>query len=107
MQREPESVEAFVAEISAARGRDTCLDRAIDGLMAELGRLEDIEFRARAVVERMALTLQATLTAHAPTAVANAFLASRLDGNWGHAFGTLEPGLELQPMIDRATPVAA
>ena len=108
MQREPESVEAFVAEINAARGRDTRLDRAIDDLMGELGRLEDIEFRARAVVERMALTLQATLlTAHAPTAVADAFLASRLDGNWGHAFGTLEPGLDLQPMIDRATPVAA
>ncbi len=108
MQREPDSLEAFVAEINAARGRDTRLDRAIDGLMGELGRLEDIEFRARAVVERMALTLQATLlTAHAPTAVADAFLASRLDGNWGHAFGTLEPGLDLQPMIDRATPVAA
>jgi putative acyl-CoA dehydrogenase len=108
MQREPESVEAFVGEINAARGRDTRLDRAIDQLMAELARPEDMEVRARAVVERMALTLQATLlTADAPTAVAEAFLASRLDGHWGHAFGTLEPGLDLHPLIDRATPLAA
>ena len=108
MQREPESVEAFVGEINAARGRDTRLDRAIDQLLAELARPEDMEVRARAVVERMALTLQATLlTADAPTAVAEAFLASRLDGHWGHAFGTLEPGLDLHPLIDRATPLAA
>ncbi|MDF1719121.1 MAG: acyl-CoA dehydrogenase family protein [Minwuia sp.] len=108
MQREPESVAAFMAEIGTARGRDTRLDRAIDHMESELGRLDDIEFRARAVVEHMALTLQASLlTAAGPTAVAEAFLASRLDGGWGHTFGTLEPGLDLQPLIDRATPVAA
>jgi len=108
MQREPESVEAFMAEIGAAKGRDTRLDRAIAHMEAELGRLDDIEFRARAVVEHMALTLQASLlTAAGPSAVAEAFLASRLGGGWGHAFGTLEPGLDIQPLIDRATPLAA
>ncbi|MEC9346038.1 MAG: acyl-CoA dehydrogenase family protein [Pseudomonadota bacterium] len=108
MQREPDSVELFMAEIGAARGRDSRLDRAIDALLAEFGRRDNLELRARRVVERMALVLQATLlTAHAPTAVADAFLASRLDGDWGYAFGTLPEGLDLQPMIDRAMPHAA
>ena len=56
--------------------------------------VEDIEARARRVVERMALTLQASLLVrHAPAALASAFLASRLDGDRGLAFGTLPRGI--------------
>ncbi len=48
---------------------------------------------ARRLVERMALTLQASLLVrHAPAAVADAFCATRLGGDWGHAFGTLPGG---------------
>ena len=82
-------------------------EEGTDALLAEFGRRDNLELRARRVVERMALVLQASLlTAHAPTAVADAFLASRLDGDWGHAFGTLPAGLDLLARIDRAMPVA-
>ena len=41
----------------------------------------------------MALVLQGSLLVrHAPAAVADAFCASRLAGDWGHAFGTLPRG---------------
>jgi putative acyl-CoA dehydrogenase len=55
------------------------------------------------VVELMALVLQgAQLLQHAPSAVADAFCASRLDRDWGGAFGTLPPGLDLGPILERA-----
>ncbi|ANK82234.1 MAG: DNA alkylation response protein [Rhizobiales bacterium NRL2] len=107
MQREPHALELFLKSLNDARGQDARLDAAVDDLAAEFGRPEGIELRARRIVEKMAMTWQgALLTAAAPTAVADAFLASRLDGDWGRAFGTLPDGLDLQPMIDRAMPAA-
>jgi putative acyl-CoA dehydrogenase len=51
----------------------------------------------------MALALQASLLIrHSSPAVADAFCATRLDGNWGQAFGTLPPGLDTQAIVDRA-----
>ena len=102
MIRGPEAVEAFFAEVDEARGSDPRLDNAIDGLRAELGRIEGIESRARMVVERMALALQGSLVLrYADEAVADAFCASRLGGEWGHAFGTLPAGSGFRRIIDR------
>jgi putative acyl-CoA dehydrogenase len=57
------------------------------------------------VVERMALVLQgALLVQHAPPEVADAFCASRLGGDWGSAFGTLPPTLDLASIVERARP---
>ena len=39
-------------------------------------------------------------------AVADAFAASRLTGDWGHAFGTLPSGADLGRIIERHQPVA-
>jgi putative acyl-CoA dehydrogenase len=51
----------------------------------------------------MALALQASLLVrHSSSAVIDAFCATRLDGDWGHAFGTLPRGLDTQAIIDRA-----
>ena len=64
---------------------------------------DDIELRARRLVEQMALVLQGSLLVrHAPAAVADAFCASRLDRDWGGALGTLPTGLDLAPIIERA-----
>jgi len=41
---------------------------------------------------------------HAPPAVADAFCASRLGGDWGQAFGTLPPGVDTAAIIERARP---
>ena len=46
-------------------------------------RLDDLEHRARRVVEQLALVLQAgLLIRHAPAAVSDAFCATRLGGDW-------------------------
>jgi len=104
--RDPESVEALLAEIGAAAGADGRLDRAVDDLHAELADLDDVEFRARRVVERAALALQGSLLVrHAPDEVADAFCATRLGGDHGRAFGTLPAGTDAAGLVARAWPV--
>ncbi|MEZ5177828.1 MAG: acyl-CoA dehydrogenase family protein, partial [Acidimicrobiales bacterium] len=56
--RDPESVAALLDEIALARGADARLDRAVDDLHAELADLDQLELRARRIVERAALALQ-------------------------------------------------
>jgi putative acyl-CoA dehydrogenase len=100
--KEPASVEAFFAELDRARGADPRLDDAVLGLKAGLADLDDVESRARRLVERMALALQGSLLVrHAPAAVADAFCASRLAGDWGHAFGTLPRGVDTTAVLAR------
>ena len=72
-------------------------------LRAELGDLETIQYRGRKIAEDISLALQGSLLArYGHPAVAEAFLASRLGGQWGGAFGTLPTGLDLAPIIERA-----
>ncbi len=105
MAREPESVAAFVAEVELARGADPRLDRSIDALQGELSHPEDAEARARRVVELMALVLQGSLLVrHGEPSVADAFCASRLGGDWGKTFGTLNPGPMLAAIVERHRP---
>ena len=105
LARSPQSVDAFFSEVEAARGVDVRLDDAVLGLRAGLADPEEIESRARRLVERMALVLQASLLLrYAPTGVAEAFCATRLAGDWGHAFGTLPRGVATELLVGRALP---
>jgi len=63
---------------------------------------ETLETRARSLVERMALALQGSLLVrYGDPAVADAFCASRLDGDAGLAFGTLPAGTDFGRIIER------
>ncbi len=103
MQREPESVTAFLDEVRLARGGHARLDTYVEGLAMRLTDPAGLEPVARRVVEMMAFALQASLLVrHAPASVADAFCATRLDGDWGQAFGTMPRGLDTQAIVDRA-----
>jgi putative acyl-CoA dehydrogenase len=103
MRREPETVGVFLDELRAARGGDGRLNAYAGQLAARLSDPDRLEAAARRLVEMMAVALQASLLVrHAPSAVADAFCATRLDGDWGRAFGTLPDGLETRAIIDRA-----
>jgi putative acyl-CoA dehydrogenase len=68
-----------------------------------LADLNDIQFRARKVAEDICLALQGSLLVrHGHPAVAEAFLATRLDGRWGGAYGTMPAGLDVAPILERA-----
>ncbi|QUQ63229.1 acyl-CoA dehydrogenase family protein [Kutzneria sp. CA-103260] len=103
MARQPESVEAYFAELELAAGADARLDRSVELLRKELADVNDIEFRARRLVEQMALVLQGSLLVrHGNPAVADAFCASRLGEDWGIALGTLPSGVDSRAIITSA-----
>jgi putative acyl-CoA dehydrogenase len=106
MSRNPGSVDAYMNEVQAAAGADTRLDRYVARLGAELVDPSAIEYRARGVVEKMALALQGSLLVRfGHTAVADAFCAARLgEHNSGLTFGNLPRGLDCAAIIERATP---
>ncbi|WP_435271736.1 DNA alkylation response protein [Streptomyces parvulus] len=103
--RSPATAHALFAELALARGADARLDAAVARL--QTGLTGASETGARRLVELMALTLQASLLVrHAPPAVADAFCATRLGGDWGHAFGTLPDSADLDGVLARALPAA-
>ncbi|MGK5518120.1 acyl-CoA dehydrogenase family protein [Micromonospora sp. URMC 107] len=105
LAREPQVMEAFRAEVDAAAGTDARLDAAVRQVRADLSDHDDVELRARRVVERLALVLQGSLLVrHGHPAVADAFCASRLGGDHGQAYGTLPRGVDFAAIISRAVP---
>jgi putative acyl-CoA dehydrogenase len=103
MQREPATVDVLLGEIAKARGANARLDAFADDLARRLADPAGLEPVARRVVEMMAIALQASLLVrYSSAAVADAFCATRLDGDWGRAFGTLPQGLDMQAIVDRA-----
>jgi putative acyl-CoA dehydrogenase len=102
--KQPESITALMDELSGARGMDARYDAFVVGLGAAFADPETVEMRARRIVGDMAVALQASqLLRHGHPAVAEAFVASRLAGDHGDHFGTLPSGLDLAPIIERAT----
>lgn len=99
--REPESLEALRAEIRLAS--EPRLSSFVDLLDAELARAD--EGSARRLVERLALALQASLLLrHSPAFVSEAFLTTRLSGDWGRQFGTLPSKVSTGPILERNLP---
>ena len=105
--RRPESLEAWLTEVGAARGADHRLDAAVTDVLAVLNELglsdlENAEAGARRLAARMAVCLQASLLVRNSTPeVADAFVASRLAGDWGGVFGTLPRTTPFGPILDR------
>jgi putative acyl-CoA dehydrogenase len=101
----PAALEVFLAEVDEAAGADARLDACTARLRTALADRDDLEHRARSVVEALALALQASLLVrHAPPAVADAFCAARLDGSGGLAYGTLPAGVDTAAIVARHTP---
>jgi putative acyl-CoA dehydrogenase len=107
LQKEPQSLEALRNEIVPA-ARDSRVRAALDRLERDLSDTATLESRARSISERMALLWQASLLLqHAPNAVADAFVASRLGGDTGRTIGTLPASVNLRSIVERASPHGA
>jgi putative acyl-CoA dehydrogenase len=104
MEKSPEAIDAFLVEVRSAAGANPRLDRFVATLEAELGAARQTEEGlARRLVGRMAVGLQAALLVrHAPTAVSDAFCASRLANEAGGTFGMLPAGIDRRAIVDRA-----
>jgi len=106
IHKEPDTLEAFFREAAQAKGSDARFDRFFEQLQNDFADISDFQYRARNLVDRMALTLQASLLLqHSDKSVADAFCASRLQSNGGMNYGNLPPGTDAAAIIKRATPV--
>jgi putative acyl-CoA dehydrogenase len=106
IQREPQSLEALRGELASAKGADASFDRLLDRIEHELGVSDQIEARARQIVELLAVALQAVVLLRADVpAVTQAFLATRVARTGGLIYGTLPTGSDFRALIDRARPV--
>jgi len=98
MQLAPElnkRVENFIARLESSLRRQA--QHGADGGA-------DLQREARTLTERAALLLQASLLVrYASPAVAEAFIASRLDGEGGLTFGTLPQTANVQAILDRVS----
>ncbi|MBO9647213.1 MAG: isovaleryl-CoA dehydrogenase [Variovorax sp.] len=102
--RKGDAVAAITHELAPARGTDAALDRLADALPARIEAMAT-EIEARRLAQDVALAVQAALLAQtAPAEVTSAFCASRLGGDWGHAFGTLGSSVDFDAIISRAQP---
>ncbi len=103
--RSPEGTEAFFDEVALAGGMDTRFDFFLEKVREGLNDVDGIEGRARRFVERLAIAFQASLLLrHGDPAVTEAYLATRLDGDRGYAFGTLPRHVACEKIIERARP---
>lgn len=103
MATRPACVEVLFDELARSAGQDPRLDGHVERLRPQLGDLDTIGYRARKIAEDICLALQGSLLVrHGHPAVAEAFLATRLGGQWGGAYGTMPAGLDLAPILERA-----
>ncbi|MGZ5314019.1 MAG: acyl-CoA dehydrogenase family protein, partial [Solirubrobacterales bacterium] len=106
MVKSPDSLDAFFAEVGEGAG-EARLDAYVKELREDLTDMTEIETRARGLVERMALSLQGSLLLRfGDEAVADAFCARRLAGDWGGAFGTLPAGTDFARIVERHSPLS-
>ena len=100
IQKEPASLEALLDEINAGGKR---VRRDAASILESIREIASAEFRARRIVESIATALQASLMArHSSQEAADAFCASRLEGDWGRQFGTLSSAVPCKAILERA-----
>ena len=91
IDRDEATVTAFLAEVDTTRGVNAALDAAVEALKSALANRKGLELQARAIVEQMAVVLQASLLVrYAPSSVAEAFCATRLGSRWSGAYGVCQ-----------------
>jgi len=102
MQKQPPTRAALFDELAQARGGHPRFDAHVARLSAALDVASNAEARSRALVEAMALALQAALLLRAEPRVGEAFCDARLAERAARSYGTLDPVSAFEPLIDRA-----
>jgi putative acyl-CoA dehydrogenase len=99
LAREPKALEPVLDDIRPAAAEHPLLAGALADIEELVNEPEDT---TRYLVTRLALAAQAALLVeHAPTAVADAFVTSRLGTGWGPGYGTLR-GVDFEAIIEHA-----
>lgn len=104
LSKDSATVEALLDELQSTAGVDQRLDAYVAGIRSRLTASVGDEYSARELTEKLALALQASLVVrYSSPAIADAFIASRLAGQHGHAFGTLPVGADVDGILSGVT----
>jgi putative acyl-CoA dehydrogenase len=103
LQRSPQTLEAYFAEVDSAKGESAALDAHVAALKDEARELSDFDARARALCDRLAAGLQASALIRADSPVAGAFCRSRLETRGARNYGALT-GVDGKAIVKRAAP---
>ena len=103
MQRSPQTLEAYFAEVSGVKGESSTLDAHVASLRHDLRDLGDFESRARDLCDRLAVGLQAATLHRAGSPIAEAFCRSRIETRSAHNYGALT-GVDAKAIVKRAAP---
>jgi putative acyl-CoA dehydrogenase len=108
LQKEPDVVETVTEELREAAGDDAHLKAAHARIMAILHEPRLLDGRGRLLVEGLAVLASGTiLRAHAPVAVADAFIATRMGALLRQTYGTGIDWADIKAILARASPVQA
>jgi len=103
-RKSPDAVMALLDSLGAKAGNDAVLRPAVGDLRGAFASTDLDETSLRRLVERLVHVVAASLLrAHAPAAVADAFIASRLAGPFRHTYGTLAKA-DFAAILARAMP---
>lgn len=104
ISREPSAMQALIEELRPTCLQDAVLRPHVETLVTLLrADALTLERSARRVAQTLILLVQAKLLLdHAPMAVADGFIASRFDAQWGRVFGTLGHDISHAAILDRA-----
>jgi putative acyl-CoA dehydrogenase len=106
LQREPETVEIVMDDLGRAVGGDPHLKAHLVRVQALLHEPRLLDRRGRDLAEALATLAAATiLRAHAPTAVADAFIGTRLSGGPRQTYGQGLDWADTRAIVDRALAV--
>ncbi|MTI13677.1 isovaleryl-CoA dehydrogenase [Sansalvadorimonas verongulae] len=108
LNRQPETLDALMAELHRNRGMESRLDTRLEKLGHTMATLmkdpAQLEYRARAVIEELALCLQASLLLDGNPQIAGAFAQARLGDERSLVYGTLPTGTPVTDILNRTTP---
>lgn len=105
MSKSPAAVDVFFDEVDRAKGENKTLDNYVLNLKKELADIHNIEYRARNIVDRLALAIQGSLLIrNGNHVVSDLFCESRLNDNGGHNIGTMPLTGDCAAIIERARP---
>ncbi len=106
LQREPDTVAIVMDDLAKVVGGDARLKAHLARVQGLLHEPRMLDRRGRDLAEALAMLAAGTiLRAHAPTAVADAFIATRLSGAPRQTYGQALDWADTQTIVDRAFPM--
>jgi putative acyl-CoA dehydrogenase len=102
LNKDPVVLDVFLSDLGRACGQFDDFDRFLNDLPGEFADTKSLEFRARTVVEQLAIAWQAsTLIQFGDPVVARAFVTSRISRPHAQYYGTLPDGIDSDYLIQK------